>query len=100
MSEAVSYQMPYSLRRLFATLLVYCNPGNPKDLWKKFEDSMSEDFKKISTISKTNIQQSVLNHINEVLLSMGYNINEFKDIFGNKYNSLSRRYTSTKQIKC
>ncbi|KAG5596940.1 hypothetical protein H5410_038172 [Solanum commersonii] len=27
MSEAVSYQMPYSLRRLFATLLVYCNPG-------------------------------------------------------------------------
>ena len=35
MSEAVSYQMPYSLRRLFATLLVYCNPGNPIDLWKK-----------------------------------------------------------------
>ncbi|KAG5627262.1 hypothetical protein H5410_012480 [Solanum commersonii] len=56
---------------------------NPKDLWKKFEDSMSEDFKRISTISKTNIQQSVLNHINEVLLSMGHNINEFKDIFGN-----------------
>ncbi|KAG5589604.1 hypothetical protein H5410_040118 [Solanum commersonii] len=83
MSEAVSYQMPYSLRRLFATLLVYCNPGNPKDLWKKIEDSMSEDFKRISTISKTNIQQSILNHINEVLLSMGHNINEFKDIFGN-----------------
>ncbi|KAG5594044.1 hypothetical protein H5410_035276 [Solanum commersonii] len=83
MSEAVSYQMPYSLRRLFATLLVYCNPANPKDLWTKFEDSMLEDFKRISTISKTNIQQLVLKHINEVLLSMGHNINEFKDIFGN-----------------
>ena len=35
MSEAIIYQMPYSLRRLFATLLVYCNPGNPIDLWKK-----------------------------------------------------------------
>ena len=55
MSEAVSYQMPYSLRRLFATLLVYCNPGNPKDLWKKYEDSMSEDFKIISTITKKDI---------------------------------------------
>ncbi|KAG5594047.1 hypothetical protein H5410_035279 [Solanum commersonii] len=84
MSEVVCYQMPYSLRRLFATLLlVYCNPANPKDLWTKFEDSMSEDFKRISTISKTNIQQLVLKHINEVLLSMGHNINEFKDIFGN-----------------
>lgn len=40
MSEALCYQMPYSLRRLFATLLVYSNPGNPIDLWKKYEDSM------------------------------------------------------------
>ncbi|XP_059277566.1 uncharacterized protein LOC132031616 [Lycium ferocissimum] len=38
MSEAVTYQMPYSLRGLFATLLVYCNPSNPKELWEKFED--------------------------------------------------------------
>ncbi|KAG5610171.1 hypothetical protein H5410_021452, partial [Solanum commersonii] len=64
--------MPYSLRRLFATLLVYCNPGNPKDLWKKYENSIKND-----------IQQLLLNHINEVLLSMERNINEFKDIFGN-----------------
>ncbi|KAG5622894.1 hypothetical protein H5410_008112 [Solanum commersonii] len=33
MSEAVTYQMPYSLRRLFATLLVYCNPGEFKDIF-------------------------------------------------------------------
>ncbi|XP_019233403.1 PREDICTED: uncharacterized protein LOC109214007 [Nicotiana attenuata] len=32
MSEATNYQMPYSLRRLFATLLVYCNPANPTEL--------------------------------------------------------------------
>lgn len=47
MSEAMTYQMPCSLRRLFATLLVYCSPANTKELWEKFEDSMSEDFRKI-----------------------------------------------------
>ncbi|KAG5611758.1 hypothetical protein H5410_023039 [Solanum commersonii] len=49
--------MPYSLRKLFATLL------------------------------KIRYLQLVLNHINEVLLSMGRNINEFKDIFGNVSSS-------------
>ncbi|KAG5600731.1 hypothetical protein H5410_032101 [Solanum commersonii] len=96
MSEAVSYQMPYSLRRLFATLLVYCNPGNPKDLWNKYEDSMSEDFKIISNVTKNDIQQLVLNHINQVLLSMRHNINEFKDIFGNV--SSSRTTNEAKEI--
>ncbi|XP_059316269.1 uncharacterized protein LOC132067143 isoform X1 [Lycium ferocissimum] len=47
MSEAASYQMPYSLRRLFATLLVYCNPTNPRDLWEQFEELMSEDYKRL-----------------------------------------------------
>ncbi|XP_042972649.1 uncharacterized protein LOC122304415 [Carya illinoinensis] len=28
--EASLYQMPSSLRRLFATILVYCNPTNPR----------------------------------------------------------------------
>lgn len=47
MIEAASYQLPYSLRRLFATLLVYCTPTNPKELWEQFEDSMSENFKRL-----------------------------------------------------
>ena len=96
MSEAVNYQMPYSLRRLFATLLVYCNPGNPIYLWKKYEDSMSEDFKTIPNVTKNDIQLLVLNHINEVLLSMGHNINEFKNIFGNL--SSSRTTNEAKEI--
>ncbi|XP_075082913.1 uncharacterized protein LOC142166927 [Nicotiana tabacum] len=32
MSEAACYQMPYSLRRLFATILVHCNPDKPREL--------------------------------------------------------------------
>ncbi|XP_019255092.1 PREDICTED: uncharacterized protein LOC109233676 [Nicotiana attenuata] len=77
MSEAVRYQMPYSLRRLFATLLVYCNPANPKELWDKFEDSMSEDFKIMPNLNKKQICHMTLNHINDILHSMGHDINEF-----------------------
>ncbi|KAG7958763.1 hypothetical protein I3843_10G033700, partial [Carya illinoinensis] len=36
--------MPNSLRCLFATILVYCNPTNPKELWERFEKEMSEDL--------------------------------------------------------
>nr|XP_009796511.1 PREDICTED: uncharacterized protein LOC104243081 isoform X1 [Nicotiana sylvestris]XP_009796512.1 PREDICTED: uncharacterized protein LOC104243081 isoform X1 [Nicotiana sylvestris]XP_009796513.1 PREDICTED: uncharacterized protein LOC104243081 isoform X1 [Nicotiana sylvestris]XP_009796514.1 PREDICTED: uncharacterized protein LOC104243081 isoform X1 [Nicotiana sylvestris]XP_009796515.1 PREDICTED: uncharacterized protein LOC104243081 isoform X1 [Nicotiana sylvestris]XP_009796516.1 PREDICTED: unch len=78
MSEAVSYQMPYSLRRLFDTLLVYCNPANPRELWEKFEEPMSHDFKRIPNLGTKEIRHLVLNYINEVLHSMGHNIYEFK----------------------
>lgn len=37
MSEAMTYQMPHSLRRLLATLLVHCNPGNPSKLGKNLK---------------------------------------------------------------
>ncbi|XP_070014065.1 uncharacterized protein [Nicotiana sylvestris] len=60
MFEAANYQMPYSLRRLFATLLVYCNPANPRDLWERFESSMSEDFSIIPNIQTNNIRKSFL----------------------------------------
>ncbi|XP_019244248.1 PREDICTED: ATP-dependent DNA helicase PIF2-like [Nicotiana attenuata] len=77
MSEAACYQMPYRLRRLFATILVYCNPTNPKELWEQFEDSMSDDFKSLENITTKDIHLAVLNHINDILHSMGRDINEF-----------------------
>lgn len=55
MSEAATYQMPYSLRRLFATLLVYCNPANPRELWEQFKESMSEDYKVLQIIETKKI---------------------------------------------
>jgi len=83
MLEAVSYQMPYSLRRLFATLLVYCNPSNPKELWEMFEDSLSEDLKSFSNTEPKKVRYKVLNHINDVLHSMGHDINEYNLVLEN-----------------
>ncbi|KAG5580981.1 hypothetical protein H5410_051608 [Solanum commersonii] len=86
MSEAANYQMPQSLRRLFATLLVYCNPANPKELWQTFEYPMSEDFLLIPNIQTDNIRILVLNDINNILHSLGHNINEFTLISNNNFS--------------
>ncbi|XP_009792184.2 uncharacterized protein [Nicotiana sylvestris] len=56
----------------------YCNPANPRELWEKFEEPMSQNFKRIPNLGTKRNRHLVLNHINEVLHSMGHNIYEFK----------------------
>ncbi|KAG7984548.1 hypothetical protein I3843_04G165900 [Carya illinoinensis] len=74
--EASFYQMPFSLRRLFATILVYCNPTNPRDLWERFERDMSADFQLIGC-SSSNFRTETLHSISTILESMGKDINSF-----------------------
>ena len=68
--------MPYSLRRLFATILVYYNPSNPKLLWNKFEQVMSEDFRQLNGVV-LNVRTKVLQSIASTLESMGKDINSY-----------------------
>ncbi|KAG5626225.1 hypothetical protein H5410_011443 [Solanum commersonii] len=77
MSEEATYQIPSSLRHLFGVLLSYCNLNNPKELWKFFENSMSEDFNKYPGLSSREVHYNILNHINDILYSMDSDINEF-----------------------
>jgi hypothetical protein len=44
MREASDSQMPGSLRHLFSIILTTCNVSNPKLLWEKFKDQLSEDI--------------------------------------------------------
>lgn len=74
LEEASMYQMPYSLRCLFVTILVYCNPNNPKLLWNKFEQAMSEDFRQLNGVV-LNVKTRVLQSIASTLESMGKDIN-------------------------
>ena len=69
--------MPYSFRRLFATLLVYFPPADARSLWLKFKDSMSEDFTKMPHLSADQIEYKVLNEISRFLESMGKNITTY-----------------------
>ncbi|KAF5466120.1 hypothetical protein F2P56_016075 [Juglans regia] len=76
MQEASLYQIPHSLRRLFATILVYCNPTNPRELWEYFEQDMSSDFQ-TSVATSADIRTKVLRSISSTLESMGKDINMF-----------------------
>ncbi|KAL5647943.1 hypothetical protein ACJX0J_042298, partial [Zea mays] len=76
LNEAAIYQMPSALRRLFATILVYCEPNDVAELWHRHLDSMSEDYHR-STQSKTHVQQMVLIDIRNILQSMGKDIKTF-----------------------
>ncbi|AQK78258.1 hypothetical protein ZEAMMB73_Zm00001d035059 [Zea mays] len=48
LNEAALYQMPSALRRLFATILVYCEPNDVAELWQRHLDAMSEDYHRIN----------------------------------------------------
>ncbi|CAL5441876.1 unnamed protein product [Camellia sinensis] len=87
LEEAISYQMPYSLRRLFATILIHCAPNNPKQLWEKFKDYMAEDYAKTTNLSKQEIFKKVLQSINSTLQSMGKNIKDFNICSDNMLSS-------------
>ncbi|AQK61879.1 hypothetical protein ZEAMMB73_Zm00001d012949 [Zea mays] len=76
LNEAAIYQMPSALRRLFATILVYCEPNDVAELWQRHLDSMSEDYHR-SIQSKTHVQQMVLIDIRNILQSMGKDIKTF-----------------------
>lgn len=78
MPEAACYQMSYSWRCLFATLLVYCNPTNPRNLWEQFEESMVEDYKVLQAVGIKESRYEALNHINDILHSMGHDTNEYE----------------------
>jgi hypothetical protein len=57
--EATVFQMPASLRRLFATILVYCEPSDVRGLWDKHLDAMSDDYRRNNTCPHV-VQQMVL----------------------------------------
>ncbi|KAG6641259.1 hypothetical protein CIPAW_09G061200 [Carya illinoinensis] len=64
--EASLYQMPSSLRRIFATIL----------LWERFEQDMSVDFRSTED-SMSDVRMQVLRSISFTLESMGKDINSF-----------------------
>jgi ATP-dependent DNA helicase PIF1 len=76
LTERALFQMPSALRRLFATILVYCEPSDVAVLWQKHKDSMSEDYQHRSQ-NKTHVEQMVLIDIRNMLQSMGKDIKTF-----------------------
>lgn len=75
--DAVSFQMPLALHRLFATLLVFCEPANVRALWDQYYDDLSEDFRRKVNITPQLILSKTLHSIDYFLESMGKNIKDY-----------------------
>lgn len=73
LSEAAHFQHPSALRRLFATILVYCEPGNVRALWDEHFDELSQDYRREYN-SLDLVQNMVLKSIDDFLQSMGTNV--------------------------
>ncbi|XP_027158647.1 uncharacterized protein LOC113760290 [Coffea eugenioides] len=77
LSETLVYNMPSSLRQLFAVLLVHSPPTNPGALWLKYRNHLSEDIQKNLALSKEQVQIQVLRLIDQYMQIMGKNIDDY-----------------------
>ena len=66
LAEATGWMMPYALRRLFATILVFCEPSDVFGLWEKHKEVMSEDYRR-NNQSTFMVEQMVLMDIRKLL---------------------------------
>ncbi|XP_071713014.1 uncharacterized protein [Rutidosis leptorrhynchoides] len=77
LQEASVFRMPYELRRLLATILIYSCPNNPQKLWLSFENHFVEDFITCHHMTRRVAITTALRKINGFLQSMGKNIHDF-----------------------
>ncbi|XP_044436190.1 uncharacterized protein [Triticum aestivum] len=73
MTEAATFQMPSALRRLFATILVFCEATQIRQLWNKHLPSMAEDYRRTESNEAT-LEQMVLRDVRDLVQSMGKDI--------------------------
>ncbi|XP_073138532.1 uncharacterized protein [Henckelia pumila] len=65
--EACSVKMPSSLRRLFVSILVFCQPTKVRKLWDEFHTYMSEDYGRSISANSEFITNKLLLEIRRLL---------------------------------
>ncbi|GKB77471.1 ATP-dependent DNA helicase PIF1-like protein [Tanacetum coccineum] len=102
LEEASVFHLPYELRRLFATLLVYSCPNSPRDLWLAYENAMLEDLLRYNQMTRREATKNALKQINGFLQSMGENIQDFgivpQDFSSNDLEDQTREIRAEKDI--
>ncbi|GJZ19453.1 hypothetical protein Tco_0556043 [Tanacetum coccineum] len=74
--ESSMHELPYALRRLFATILIFCEPGDVRKLRDDHYESLSEDYT-LNCTRVERVQNMVLTDISAILQSMGRSISDF-----------------------
>ena len=76
LSEFVAFQMPCAIKRMFATIMVFCEYTNIRTLWDKHFESMAEDYQRVHGNSSS-VEQFVFRDIVDILFSMGKDIRNY-----------------------
>ncbi|GKC55967.1 ATP-dependent DNA helicase PIF1-like protein [Tanacetum coccineum] len=74
--ESSTHELPYAHRRLFATILIFCKPGDVRKLWDDHYESLSKDYS-LNCASVERVQNMVLMDISTILQSMGKSLSDF-----------------------
>ncbi|KAL3820594.1 hypothetical protein ACJIZ3_006499 [Penstemon smallii] len=88
LAEATFYQMPCSLRKLYALLLVYVICARPQVLWDKYYTSMSEDFSRTNLVNTTEVLRKTITAVDNFLVSMDRSLSEFSLHFPIPFSSV------------
>ncbi|KAI5428568.1 hypothetical protein KIW84_033531 [Lathyrus oleraceus] len=75
--EATSLRMPYALRRLFVTILIFCEPTDVRALWNEFFTHMVEDYQTANNVVESNLTNMLLKDLNELLNLHGKKIDDY-----------------------
>ncbi|RCN33554.1 hypothetical protein ANCCAN_20619 [Ancylostoma caninum] len=75
LADACRVEMPPTIRRLFAHIVLYCRPPNTEELWNMFKSEM-RSTRKSQKMSTTEQDMLSLNHIIKILKANGMNIEE------------------------
>ncbi|XP_027156938.1 ATP-dependent DNA helicase PIF7-like [Coffea eugenioides] len=101
LEEAVVFQMPSSLRLLFATILVHCAPADPKFLWDKFQLDLSADYQRSQHLcfyTAEEIRNKVLQEIKRMVEQMGKSFADYHLAVNTSADVHSDQLT--KEIEC
>ncbi|EEY61181.1 helitron helicase-like protein [Phytophthora infestans T30-4] len=85
LTEAAEFQMPYQLRQLFVTILVYSAPANVGVLWDRFFADLSQDFARkhqalMDPFKSALVEFETLMSIQELLQASGYAVADFDEL--------------------
>ncbi|KAI5435463.1 hypothetical protein KIW84_022047 [Lathyrus oleraceus] len=69
--------MPYALRRLFVTILIFCEPTDVRALWNEFFTHMVEDYQTANNVVESNLTNMLLKDLNELLNLHGKKIDDY-----------------------
>jgi hypothetical protein len=77
LEEVAKWQMSYSLKRLFAIIMVFCEAPNIHYLWDKHFESISEDYRHTMSNNLKCVQQMFLKDIDDIVSSMDKGICDY-----------------------